>query len=175
MSYMICVNKPYSEKGDLDRLIHYICNKPNLIEYQIFGANILNPDYALKSMYLVKRRFNKLEGKQAYQLIISVHPTKKVSFNHKILMAKWLMQVVGKYIADIGFQNVIALHATPEKNYGWREKREENVHIHVVINSVSAKDGHKLKEVIKLLNKIKYIVNHNDLLYEINIENVFFS
>lgn len=175
MSNIIYVNKPYCEHGDLDRLIYYICEKPNLVEFQIFGANILNPDYALRSMYAVKNRFKKLDGKQAYHFIFSIRPTQGSSYNYKIILAKWLMNVVGNYIGDLGFQNVAAVHATPEKNYGWRERREENVHVHIVVNSVSAKDGHKLREVYKLLREIKYMVNHNDLLYGINIEKVFFA
>ena len=103
MSFIKCVNEPYNKKDDLRRMINYVCNKPNMVDYQIFGANILNTEYALRSMNAVKRRFNNRDGKQLYQIIIGVDPSKYAEFGTKKILARYVMNDVGTYIADMGY------------------------------------------------------------------------
>ena len=88
MSFIKCVNEPYNKKDDLRRMINYVCNKPNMVDYQIFGANILNTEYALRSMNAVKRRFNNRDGKQLYQIIIGIYPYQIKGFNEKKTICK---------------------------------------------------------------------------------------
>lgn len=147
MSFIKSVNKPYNKKDDLKRMIDYVCNKPNMVDYQIFGANVLNTEYALISMNAVKKRFNNCDGKQLYHIIISIYPSKYTEFDTKKIFARYVMNEVGFFIAKMGYQNVAAVHAIKRIDYGVLGVQEENVHVHFILNSVSALDGHKLKKL----------------------------
>ena len=174
MSFIKCVNEPYNKKDDLRRMINYVCNKPNMVDFQIFGANILNTEYALRSMNAVKRRFNNREGKQLYQIIIGIDPYQIKGFNEKKQFAHYVMYEVGSFIANMGFQNVAAVHARERIDNGYLGVQEENVHVHFILNSVSGIDGHKLTNIRKFLNQIKCFANNNDsYIYGINIKEIY--
>lgn len=173
MSFIKCVNEPYNKKDDLKRMIDYVCNKPNMVDYQIFGANVLNTEYALRSMNAVKKRFNNCDGKQLYQIIVGIDPYQIKGFNGKKKLANYVMYIVGTFIADMGFQNVAAVHAKERIDNGYLGVQEENVHVHFILNSVSGIDGHKLTNLKSFLNKIKYFANNDDLLYGINIKEIY--
>ena len=173
MSFIKCVNEPYNKKDDLRRMINYVCNKPNMVDFQIFGANILNTEYALRSMNAVKRRFNNRDGKQLYQIIIGVDPSKYAEFGTKKILARYVMNDVGTYIADMGYQNIAAIHAKERIDNRYLGVQEENVHVHFIINSVSAIDGHKLTNIRKFLNQIKHFANNDSYLYGINIKEIY--
>ena len=173
MSFIKCVNEPYNKKDDLRRMINYVCNKPNMVDFQIFGANILNTEYALRSMNAVKRRFNNRDGKQLYQIIIGVDPSKYAEFGTKKILARYVMNDVGTYIADMGYQNIAAIHAKERIDNRYLGVQEENVHVHFIINSVSAIDGHKLTNIRIFLNQIKHFANNDSYLYGINIKEIY--
>lgn len=173
MSFIKCVNEPYNNKKDLRRMINYVCNKPKMVDYKIFGANFLSKDTAIESMNFTKKYFNKCDGKQLYHIIISIYPSKYAGFDTKKILARFVMNEVGFLIAKMGYQNVAAIHAKKRIDYGVLGVQEENVHVHFIINSVSAIDGHKLTNIKTFLNQIKCFANNDELLYGININGIY--
>ena len=173
MSFIKCVNEPYNEKNDLKRMVYYVCDKPNRVDYKIFGANILSKDSAIRSMNRVKKYFNKCDGKQLYHIIISIYPSKYTGFDAKKIFARYVMNEVGFFIAKMGYQNVAAVHVIKRIDYGVLGVQEENVHVHFILNSVSALDGHKLTNIKTFLNQIKCFANNNEYLYGININEIY--
>ena len=73
----------------------------------------------------------------------------------------------------MGYQNVAAVHAIKRIDYGALGVQEENVHVHFILNSVSALDGHKLTNIKTFLNQIKCFANNNEYLYGININEIY--
>ena len=88
--------------------------------------------------------------------------------------ANYVMYEVGSFIANMGFQNVAAVHARERIDNGYLGVQEENVHVHFILNSVSGIDGHKLTNIRKFLNQIKCFANNNDsYIYGINIKEIY--
>lgn len=83
--------------------------------------------------------------------------------NDKALYAKWVLEDIGNIIKDMGFQWIGAIHISHIENIfnSGIVKYEDNVHIHLVINSVSYIDGHKFHNVYDFLNTIRTYLKRN--------------
>ena len=123
----MAVTKFLTRKTRLDTLIKYIMNgeKTEKIMY-VSGVNC-KPDIAIYEMLDTKRRFDKEAGIISYHLI--------QSFDGKEIFPKKCHELGLQYTKELfgdDFQFVVATHLNTD-----------NVHNHIVINSVSFKSGNK--------------------------------
>lgn len=165
MSLLKVVYKPYTKMNDLNRLLDYL-NKGCVHEktdIACWGVNPRDVESMVSSMNFVKQGFEKTEGRQLHHLIISISPRKTMMTDNKVLYAKWVLEDIGNIIKDMGFQWIGVIHVSQIENIfnsGIMEY-EDNVHIHLVINSVSFVDGHKFHNLYGFLNTIRIFLKRN--------------
>lgn len=155
MSFIKLINKKYETKADVKSLIEYCVKQPFFIKYETFGTNCLNLEYALKSMYVRKKLFNKEDGQQIQHLVFSIKPEKSFCKSDLIIFSDQVMYEVGNHLADIGFQSIGFIHAKVNKIYADTES-PNNVHIHFIVNNTNAIDGHNMRDIKNLLYSILY-------------------
>ena len=129
--------KILSSKGSVKNIINYILNKEKTNERIMAGkdCSILN---TTEEMNTTKNLFNKTDGITYNHIIQSFKPGEITPEKaHKI----------GIELAEKQFKNHEVLIAT--------HKDKEHVHNHLVINSVSFTDGHKLISNKESLREIK--------------------
>ena len=129
--------KILSSKGSIKNIINYVLNKEKTNERIMAGkdCSVLN---AAEEMDTTKNLFNKTDGITYHHIIQSFKPGEIDSEKaHKI----------GLELAEKQFKNHEVLIAT--------HKDKEHIHNHLVINSVSFKDGHKLISNKESLREIK--------------------
>ncbi len=151
MSKLIVKNKAYTNDDCVNNLIKYITadkETSHVLMVKSFGVNPLNIETMIFSMKRAKERVNKINGKQAYHLIISIYRTKNpMSDDQKITYGKNIIYDMGNYFLNHNIQSVIALQS--EKEYNWH-----NVHIHCVINSIDMETGLKITNTALLFNEL---------------------
>lgn len=151
MAKLIVKNKSYTNENCIHNLINYITNDKEtsrILRVESFGVNPLNNETMISSMMRSKERVNRINGKQAYHLIISIYRTKNpMSDDQKIIYGKNIIYDIGNYFLNHNIQSVIALQS--EKEYNWH-----NIHVHCVINSIDMKTGLKITNTSLLFNKI---------------------
>lgn len=165
MSLLKVVNEPYANRIDLNKLIEYLYRGciHDKTDIACWGVNPRDIESMANSMNFVKEGFRKTEGKQLHHFIISICPRKKMTIDKKILYAKWILEDVGNIVKDLGFQWIGAIHVAQIENVfnsGILEY-EDNVQIHLVLNSVSYIDGHKFHNIYDFLKNIRVFLKRN--------------
>ncbi len=140
--------------NDVRRLISYCENSKNYYNRECFGTNPLNTDYTLQSMERVKRSFRKETGNQAHHLVLCIQTEKKMGTNIKLSYAEDVLYTIGNYLNNSGFQCVGYIHRKENYTIGYVPDVFENVHIHLIINSVNAFTGLKLTNIQSFLKRI---------------------
>lgn len=143
MSFIKNINGSYYSLSDLENVVNYCVNSNNCIEWEAFGVNGLNSKLAANSMLQTKKRLKKTDGKQLYHFVLSIYRRKYYRNEVREINASLIMNDVGNFIFEQGFQSLGALH-----------KDKNNIHIHFVVNSVSGFTGLKLNNYYALLNCI---------------------
>jgi hypothetical protein len=129
--------KRLSSKGSIKNIINYVLNKEKTTE-RIIGGKDISFSNAVAEMNTTKELYGKKEGISYHHIIQSFKPGEITPEKaHKI----------GIELAEKQFKNFEVLVAT--------HKDKEHVHNHLIINSVSFKDGHKLITDKTSLKEIK--------------------
>jgi len=129
--------KRLSSKGSIKNIINYVLNKEKTNERIISGKDCSSLKAATEMNY-TKKLFNKTDGLSYHHIIQSFKPGEITPEKaHKI----------GLELAEKQFKNYEVLIAT--------HKDKEHIHNHLIINSVSFKDGHKLIANKETLREIK--------------------
>lgn len=148
MSNIIVCNSEYTDKNSVYDVLHYIV-KPKQINTYIdwYGLGVLESSIqnASDSFLAIKKIYGKEDGKQLHHFVISPY----TGFPMNIAIIHLIGFQILQYVYDIGFQGVIAYHGntfTP--------------HIHIVINSISYKDGSRLNNIKAFYNKLLYFLKY---------------
>ena len=129
--------KRLSSKGSIKNIINYVLNKEKTTE-RIIGGKDCSPLNAVAEMNTTKELYGKKDGISYHHIIQSFKPGEITPESaHKI----------GIELAEKQFKNFEVLVAT--------HKDKEHIHNHLIINSVSFKDGHKLITDKTSLKEIK--------------------
>lgn len=123
----MAVTKFLSRKTRLDTIIKYIMNGEKTEKMMYVSGVNCRPDTAIQEMQDTKKRFNKEGGIISYHLI--------QSFNGKEVSPEKCHKLGVQYAKELfgdDFQIVVATHLNTD-----------NVHNHIVVNSVSFKSGNK--------------------------------
>ncbi len=123
----MAVTKFLSRKTRLDTIIKYIMNGEKTEKMMYVSGVNCRPDTAISEMQDTKKRFDKEDGIISYHLI--------QSFDGKEVSPKKCHELGVQYAKELfgdDFQFVVATHLNTD-----------NVHNHIVINSVSFKSGNK--------------------------------
>jgi hypothetical protein len=133
--------KILSSKGSVKNIINYVLNKEKTNERIISGKDC-TPYNTAEEMNATKKLFNKTDGLSYHHIIQSFKPGEITPEKaHKL----------GVELAEKQFKNHEVLIAT--------HKDKEHIHNHLIINSVSFKDGHKLISNKESLREIKHESN----------------
>jgi len=133
--------KRLSSKGSVKNIINYVLNKEKTNERIISGKDC-TPYNAAEEMNATKKLFDKTDGRSYHHIIQSFKPGEITPEKaHKL----------GVELAEKQFKNHEVLIAT--------HKDKEHIHNHLIINSVSFKDGHKLITDKNSLREIKHESN----------------
>jgi len=129
--------KRLSSKGNIKNIINYVLNKEKTDDRIISGKDC-SPLNVTMAMNATKNIYSKTEGITYHHIIQSFKPGEITPEKaHKI----------GIELAEKQFKNHEVLIAT--------HKDKEHIHNHLIINSVSSKDGHKLIANKETLREIK--------------------
>lgn len=123
----MAVTKFLTRKTRLDTIIKYIMNGEKTEKMMYVSGVNCKPDTAISEMQDTKKRFDKEDGIISYHLI--------QSFDGKEVSPKKCHELGLQYAKELfgdDFQFVVATHLNTD-----------NVHNHIVINSVSFKSGNK--------------------------------
>lgn len=123
----MAVTKFLSRRTRLDTIIKYIMNGEKTEKMMYVSGVNCRPDTAISEMQNTKKRFDKEDGIISYHLI--------QSFDGKEISPKKCHELGLQYAKELfgdDFQFVVATHLDTD-----------NVHNHIVINSVSFKSGYK--------------------------------
>jgi hypothetical protein len=129
--------KRLSSKGSIKNIINYVLNKEKTTE-RIIGGKDISFSNAIAEMNTTKELYGKKDGISYHHIIQSFKPGEiSPESAHKI----------GIELAEKQFKNFEVLVAT--------HKDKGHIHNHLIINSVSFKDGHKLITDKTSLKEIK--------------------
>lgn len=123
----MAVTKFLTRKTRLDTIIKYIMNGEKTEKMMYVSGVNCKPDTAIQEMLYTKKRFDKENGIISYHLI--------QSFDGKEVSPKKCHELGLQYAKELfgdDFQFVVATHLNTD-----------NVHNHIVVNSVSFKSGYK--------------------------------
>ena len=117
----------YRESDAIARVVHYIMNPYKARHYYgVYGADIHNP---AASMNMISEQFGKANGVRLHHFVISFYPNE--------LRDPIIVDEIARRFAEClacEYQMVYAVH-----------EDKEQLHIHIVINSVSYIDGHRYR------------------------------
>jgi len=152
------VNKSTKSHGAMRNVLEYVLRNEKIKEgfVEITGPNAadtINYDEIYQSWLAEKRLWDKDSGRMYAHNLISFHKDETVTPGDGL--------EIGKQFADKffdGFQYVIGVH-----------QDKEHLHCHIVTNSVSFIDGHKLHQTKRDLNRQKEYTNNLCLEYGLTI------
>ena len=122
--------------------LNYVMNKEKTERAYITGIDC-RPETAEMEMNTVKNCFGKTGGRQYYHFIQSFSPEDKLSFE--------TAHEIGVKFSETfdGYQCVVATHMNTD-----------NIHNHIIMNSVNFRNGKKYHQTIKDLAMIKEVSNN---------------
>lgn len=131
--------KAVSSKAPLGKLVDYV-NKDEKTEERLKSGINCEPETAFDEMQSTKALWNKQGGREYMHFVQSFKPGETTPEK---------AQEIGKEIAEKneawkGFEILVVTH-----------KDREHIHNHIVVNSVSFEDGHKLQSSKADLEKLK--------------------
>lgn len=151
MSKLIVMNGRYNNSDCIRNLINYITTDKetsHVLTYDGFGVNNLNRQTMIDSMMKSKERADKVNGKQAYHLVISIYRIRNpMSSDRKINYGHSILYDIGYYFFERNIQSVLSLQDEIEGNW-------HNIHIHCVINSVDMHTGLKITNTRSLFEHL---------------------
>lgn len=173
MSDIKLKTKGYNQEDDLERVINYALREREedveWVWWTGLGVGTDSAEEVIHDMRLVKQVYGKTDGKQLWQLIISIkryqHVRSKEDYNHKKEDEAIYCRLIGMEICNLiyneGFQNIVAMHTDTE-----------NYHLHFVINSINIATGNHIRCAYTFEKKIgDYLKdNYRNLQWNCNYE-----
>lgn len=136
----MAVIKSVSSRASIAHAINYITKKEKTLDKLITGIEC-NPRTAINEMKATKRIWEKTDGRQYKHYVQSWHSNDK----NKLTLAQFHALTVELCNERFkGFEVVIATH-----------KDRDHIHSHIIVNSVSYEDGHKIQTDNKFLADMK--------------------
>lgn len=136
----MAVVKAVSSKASLKRALDYVKQNEKTEDKLVSGINC-NPDFALEEMETTKQIWDKTDGRTYKHFVQSYHPDDPITPEQA---HKNALELARQTEAFKGFEVVVATHVD-----------KDHIHSHIIVNSVSAEDGHKLQWSNKDLKQIK--------------------
>lgn len=136
----MAVVKAVSSKASLKRALDYVKQNEKTEDKLVSGINC-NPDFALEEMETTKQIWDKTDGRTYKHFVQSYHPDDPITPEQA---HKNALELAKQTEAFKGFEVVVATHVD-----------KDHIHSHIIVNSVSAEDGHKLQWSNKDLKQIK--------------------
>lgn len=142
------INKSTKSHGAMRNCIEYVLREDKTNRGLIyvtgpFSANEITYDSVYQSFLEEKKLWNKDSGRMYAHNIISWHKEENLTLQQAFAFGK---EFVEKWFD--GFQTLIGVH-----------KDRDHVHLHLVTNTVSYEDGHKLHNSKKDLERMKEMTN----------------
>lgn len=142
------INNTYGNEKDLENLVNYVI-QPSHCKCGLYGAtamNVGNVADMVNSMKVVKKEFKKPEGRQLLHIV--------VSFDDKD--ESW---VTPQIAYELGYR-FAALYLNGQQTVFGVHDNTDNLHIHIVLNSVSYVTGLKYGIPLDAPNVMRYFI-HN--------------
>lgn len=142
------INKSTKSHGAMRNCMEYVLKESKIGSGLVmvtgpFDASVIDYDSVYQSFLTEKRIWNKDSGRMYAHNIISWHKDEDISLEEAFdfgveFASNWFQE----------FQTLIAVH-----------QDRDHVHVHLVTNSVSYEDGHKLHNTCKDLERMKQLTN----------------
>lgn len=124
----------------LGKIINYV-SREEKTKGLITGINCSNADTALEEMQSTKELYGKNDGRQYKHYVLSYHPDEDVTPEQAHEIA---LELAEKYSKWKGYEILIATHTD-----------KDNIHTHIIINSVNMETGKKYHENPAELQQLK--------------------
>lgn len=122
------------EKDELD--LHIPC-----VKWNGFGVLLSSPKYAIESLKVIKRIFEKDGGNLLHHVIITIKCKQSIPHIHQT--AREIGNSLGLEMCNAGFQNLYFIHM-----------KDGYAHIHFVINSINFITGNRINSTGWLGNQM---------------------
>ena len=142
------VNSSSKSHGAMSNVIAYVLRSDKVTEGFVdvtgpYGPNDINKDGVYRSFLIEKKQWGKDSGRMYSHNIISFHKDEKITAAQCLDIGR---QFAGRFFG--GFQNLIGVH-----------QDKDHLHCHIVTNTVSYIDGHKLHQTRHDLKEQKAYTN----------------
>ena len=142
------VNKSTKTHGAMRNCIEYVLKETKIMDSLVyvsgpFDADVVNYDTVYRSFLAEKKLWNKDSGRMYTHNIISWHKDEVITPEQAFEFGQ---EFVEKWFD--GFQTLMAVHMD-----------REHIHLHMVTNTVSFLDGHKLHTTKNDLQEMKNLTN----------------
>lgn len=137
MPNIILIRNNYSDRASLLRVINYVTRS------DIIGGYALDPDHAYRQMEMVKVAYHKEDGLQLKHFV--------VTFSHAEAFRTGVDELL-----DLGFQ-IGCLFREYQMVYAVHLDAM-HLHLHIVMNTVSFRDGHKYRDGVAGFWKLKNLL-----------------
>ena len=156
MSLVKFIEGEYKDIYALPNVLGYCGNKSIL--WDGLGVCTYNVNTVIDSMKVIKKIYNKEDGKMLYHFMVSICRDYDDEYfyekNHKGSFEKGNCDMIAtslcEMIYNMGFQNAFFIHGD-----------STCYHIHFVINSVSYVNGNRLTNLYGFTNSIEYYLKCN--------------
>ena len=142
------INNPAKTHAAMRSLIRYVLKDEKVQDGYVmvqgpFNYNVINTENVTQAFIDEKQLWNKDSGRMCAHNVISFHPDDYVTERECLEIGQDFCQ---EFFSD--FQSLIAVH-----------QDKDHLHIHIVTNTVSFVDGHKLHQTKKDLQRQKDFTN----------------
>lgn len=142
---MAIIKAVKNSHSDIKHIINYVTKKEKTIGKKLCSGFNCNIDTAVKEMQMTKELYGKTKGRTYKHFVQSFPPDENITPEQAHQLAKEFVEGCPLFS---GFEVVYCTHVD-----------KEHTHSHIVLNSVSFKDGHKFQMSKKDLNDMKILNN----------------
>lgn len=136
----MAIVKAVSSKASLKRALDYVKKNEKTEDKLISGINC-SVDFTLEEMETTKQMWDKTDGRTYMHYVQSYHPDDPITPEQAHQNALDLVKQTKEFD---GFEVLVATHID-----------KDHIHSHIIVNSVSAEDGHKLQSTPQDLARLK--------------------
>ena len=142
------INKSTKSHGAMRNCMEYVLKESKIGSGLVmvtgpFDSLVINYDTVYQSFLTEKKIWNKDSGRMYAHNIISWHKDEEISLEEALDFG---VEFASNWFD--GFQTLIAVH-----------QDRDHIHVHLVTNTVSYEDGHKLHNTRKDLERMKQLTN----------------
>lgn len=142
---MAIIKAVKNSHSEIRQIINYVTKKEKTIGKKLCSGFNCNIDTATQEMQTTKKLYGKLKGRAYKHFVQSFPPDENITPEQAHQIAREFVEQCPLF-AD--FELVYTTHVD-----------KEHIHSHIVLNSVSFKDGHKFQMSKKDLNDMKILNN----------------